>query len=48
MTISIHEINSLANEFKTCEQILLALGDSNRQHLILEMMQIADCNGASS
>ncbi len=46
MTISIHEINSLANEFKTCEQILLALGDSNRQHLILEMMQIADCNGA--
>lgn len=36
------EINLLAEEFESCRQILLALGDENRQHLILEMMLDAD------
>lgn len=40
------EIKCLAEEFKKCQKILLALGDENRQHLILEMMQIDDCRGA--
>lgn len=34
------EIQRLANEFENCQKILLALGDANRQHLILEMMKI--------
>ena len=38
-------IKTLAEEFKACKKTLLALGDENRQHLILEMMQMGDCNG---
>lgn len=38
-------IQKLAEEFKDCQKILLALGDENRQHLILEMMQMGDCGG---
>ena len=30
----------LAEEFEKCRKILLALGDENRQHLILEMMRM--------
>ena len=40
------DIQHLAEEFESCQKILLALGDENRQHLILEMMRIDDCNGA--
>lgn len=40
------EIKQLAEEFKSCQKILLALGDENRQHLILEMMQMEKCGGA--
>lgn len=39
------DIKILAEEFKSCQKILLALGDENRQHLILEMMQMGKCNG---
>ena len=39
------EINLLAEEFESCRQILLALGDENRQHLILEMMRMGECRG---
>lgn len=39
------EILKLADEFKQCQKTLLALGDANRQHLILEMMQLGECNG---
>lgn len=35
----------LANHFASCSQILTAIGDETRQHLILEMMKIGDCNG---
>ncbi|MGM9631243.1 ArsR/SmtB family transcription factor [Butyricicoccus sp.] len=38
-------INDLADEFKACQKVLLALGDENRQHLILEMMQTGECDG---
>ena len=40
------EIKQLAQEFESCQKILLALGDENRQHLILEMMRMEHCGGA--
>lgn len=40
------EIQDLAREFESCLKILTALGDENRQHLILEMMKIEQCYGA--
>lgn len=39
------EINALAEEFEHCQKILLALGDENCQHLILEMMRMEHCGG---
>ena len=41
-----NEIKKLAEEFEDCRSVLLALGDENRQHLILEMMQMGNCAGA--
>lgn len=38
-------IETLADEFRACRRILLALGDVNRQHLILSMMQMGECGG---
>lgn len=39
------EILELAEKFRKCQKILLALGDESRQHLILEMMQMEGCMG---
>ena len=39
------EIDKLASDFEKCRKVLLALGDENRQHMILEMMQMNKCNG---
>lgn len=39
------EISQLASDFEQCRKILLALGDENRQHMILEMLKIKDCSG---
>ena len=39
------DIDKLAADFKQCQKILLALGDENRQHMILEMMKMGDCSG---
>lgn len=39
------EIERLAQEFRDCRKLLTALGDENRQHLILEMMQMGECDG---
>lgn len=39
------QIQQLAREFDACRQSLLAFGDANRQHLILEMMQMGQCEG---
>lgn len=45
MSVHSEDIRHLAEEFKGCQKILLALGDENRQHLMLEMMQMEHCNG---
>lgn len=39
------EIEHLAGEFEACRKLLVALGDENRQHLILEMMKMGNCSG---
>ncbi|MGN1008780.1 MAG: ArsR/SmtB family transcription factor [Butyricicoccus sp.] len=39
------DIIKLTEEFQACRKILQALGDENRQHLILEMMQMNECSG---
>ena len=39
------EIHQLAEEFERCRKLLLALGDENRQHLILEIMRMGQCEG---
>lgn len=39
------DIPKLAEEFRACQKILLAFGDENRQHLVLEMMQMGRCEG---
>lgn len=46
MPLENEEIRRLAEEFESCQKILLALGDENRQHLMLEMIRIGDCSGA--
>lgn len=40
------DISTLAESFKNCRKTLIALGDENRQHLMLEMMQMEKCMGA--
>lgn len=40
------DIENLAKDFENCQKILIALGDENRQHLILEMMKMGNCFGA--
>lgn len=39
------DIELLSEKFKSNQKILLALGDENRQHLILEMMKMEECYG---
>ena len=39
------DIEALAEEFKACRKTLSAIGGENRQHLILEMMQMGNCGG---
>lgn len=45
MTEYSKEIQQLAKEFESCRKVLLALGDENRQHLILEMIKMEHCGG---
>lgn len=35
----------LAKEFQECRKLLTAIGDENRLHLIIEMMQMKKCGG---
>lgn len=42
------DIQALAQEFSGCRHILQALGDETRQHLILSMMQMGQCEGCGS
>lgn len=46
MAESRRDIDQLAAEFAACQKILLALGDENRQHLILEMLGMEHCGGS--
>lgn len=39
------KIESLAEGFLECGEMLAAIGDETRQHLILEMIKIGKCNG---
>lgn len=39
------EIQMLAKEFEDCRKILTAIGDENRLHLMVEMMQMGSCRG---
>ena len=39
------DIDQLASDFEQCRKILVALGDENRQHMILEMMKMGNCTG---
>ena len=39
------DIEALASDFEKCKKILVALGDENRQHMILEMMKSGDYSG---
>ena len=39
------EIKKLAEEFVACKDILMAVGDENRLHLMIEMMQMGNCSG---
>ena len=39
------EIQQFVAEFENCRKTLLALGDENRQHMILEMMRMEQCGG---
>lgn len=45
MSDQTEEIRCLAAEFENCRKTLLALGDENRQHMILEMMRMEQCGG---
>lgn len=45
MSAHSEELQNLADEFESCQKILHALGDENRQHLILEMLRINCCSG---
>lgn len=40
-----NDLKCLAEEFSNCRRILLALGDENRQHLIIEMLKMDRCGG---
>lgn len=39
------DTKQLAEEFCACRKILTALGDTNRQHMILSMMRLGKCSG---
>lgn len=45
MTSYYKDIRILTEEFETCQKILIALGDENRQHFMLEMMKMEQCGG---
>lgn len=43
--LTVQDVNELAASFKQCQKTMVALGDQNRQHLILTMLQSGECNG---
>ena len=45
MTELKEDIRRRAQEFEECRKLLVALGDENRQHIILEIMRMEECGG---
>ncbi len=45
MSVNEEEIGKLSDDFSSCRKVLTALGDENRQYLILQMMQMNECSG---
>lgn len=46
MLVDIHEqVSILAEGFASCSEILTAIGDETRLHIIIEMMKMGNCNG---
>lgn len=45
MTVFEERVAQLTREFRASQKVLVALGDENLQHLMLEMMQMNDCRG---
>lgn len=46
MTVDIHnQVSDLADSFAACGKMLTAIGDETRQHLIVEMLRLGNCNG---
>lgn len=44
--MELHEqVAALADRFASCTQMLSAIGNETRQHLILEMLRYGDCTG---
>lgn len=39
------QVEDLSARFAACSNILAAIGDETRQHLILEMMKMGNCSG---
>ena len=39
------EAKTVAFEISECRKVLTAIGDENRQHLLVEMMLMNDCRG---
>ena len=39
------ELAQLAQDFEDCRKLMIALGDENRQHLILEMVRLGKYTG---
>ena len=42
---AVQQVERLSRDFAACSKMLAAIGDETRQHLILEMLKIGDCNG---
>ncbi len=43
--LTLEALQGLAADFEQSRKLLVALGDENRQHLILEMMRSGECSG---
>lgn len=39
------QVSVLADNFASCSNILTAIGDETRMHLIIEMLKIGNCHG---
>ena len=46
MTNKNEEMSKLSKEFEKWQKLLIALGDENRQHIMIEMMHMEHCGGA--